>query len=224
MMGAHYAPAERDFQWDTWVGGGVGLLRVVGATFYGTADVETIIGNERHAFDANQANYHLDVGLKRPLGSLETALIFGHVSRHAEDRSKPESVGWNDLAVQLSGSFAHHRARFQVSAGHTTHTSFVGYRFEGIGCLEGDFVKKPWGEAYLSARLRGVTVESSPESPRDSFVDVNAEAGIRLHRGARTLHLFAGYEHRNDVYLVVPGVRDRALLGFRFGLSEVAQP
>jgi hypothetical protein len=223
MMGARYAPAERDFQWDSWIGGGVGLLRVSGVTLYGTADVETVIGNERRAFDANQANYHLDVGLKRPLRGLEAALVFGHVSRHAEDRSKPVAVDWNDLAIQLSGPFAKQRARFLVSLGHTTFTSLVTYRFEAVGKIEADVLKRPAWEAYVSARLRGVTTERTPEFPRDGFVDVNAEGGVRLHRGARTLHLFVGYEHRNDVYIEVPGVRDRALIGFRFGLKD-AQP
>lgn len=224
LMGARYAPAERDFQWDTWIGGGVGVVRARGVTLYGTADVETFIGNERRAFDANQANYHLDIGVKRQWRGMEAALIFGHVSRHAEDRSKPEAVDWNDLKVQLSGPFANQRARFLMSLGHTTYTSLVGYRFEAIGYLEADVVKRPWGETYLSARLRGVTTEPSPEFPRDGFVDVNVEGGIRLRRGARTFHLFVGYEHRNDVYLVVPATRDRALLGFRFGVSDVAKP
>jgi len=222
MMGLRYAPAERDFQWDGWIGGGVGVLRVRGFTLYGTADVETIIGNERRAFDANQANYHLDVGLKRPLGGLTAALVFGHVSRHAEDREKPVAVDWNDLAFQLSGPFAKERARFLVSVGHTTYTSLVGYRFEAVGRLEVDIAKRPWGETYLAARVRGVTVEPTPELARGGFVDVNAEGGIRLQRGARTFHLFVGYEHRNDVYILVPGARDRALFGFRFGLSDVA--
>ena len=224
MMGARYAPAERDFQWDAWIGGGVGLLRARGVTLFGTADVETLIGNERRAFDANQANYHLDVGLKRPLRGLQAALIFNHVSRHAADRPKPEAVDWNDLKVQLSGPFAKERARFLVSVGHTTFTSLVTYRFEAIGRIDVDIVRRPWGEAYFSARLRGVTTEPTPEFQRDGFVDVNAEGGIRLHRGARTFHLFVGYEHRNDVFLVVPGLRDRALFGFRFGLRDAAQP
>lgn len=226
-MGARYAPAERDFGWDAWIGGGVGLVRVADVTLFGNADVETIIGSERRGFDANQANYHLELGLTRRLGALEAALFFEHVSRHSQDRSKPQAVDWNTLGFRLSGPLAQARplpTRFLVSVGHTTLASLIGYRFEAIAGLEADIVNQPWGGLYVAAKLRGVTTESSAAFPRDGFLDANFEGGVRIRRGARSFQFFAAYEHRNDVYLVVPGFRDRALIGIRLGIADQARP
>src|SRR5439155_1249129 len=63
LLAAHYAPVDTDFRWVGWIGAGAGLVEVGGVTAYFTADVETIIGNTRRTFDANQANYHLDAAL-----------------------------------------------------------------------------------------------------------------------------------------------------------------
>src|SRR6058998_225639 len=82
LLAAHYAPVDTDFRWVGWIGAGAGLVAVGGVTAYFTADVETIIGNTRRTFDANQANYHLEAGLRRRLGERhETAIVFHHVSR-----------------------------------------------------------------------------------------------------------------------------------------------
>ena len=70
---------------------------------------------------------------------------------------------------------------------------------------------------YLGGRAHGVTAEPSEALPRDGFVDVWLESGVRLRREARSFQVFLAYEHRNDVYLTVPSVRDRALFGIRFG-------
>ena len=59
LEGSYYAPSEDAFVWDTWIGGGAGLVRVGAVTPYVAADVETILGRERRSFDANQVGYHL---------------------------------------------------------------------------------------------------------------------------------------------------------------------
>jgi hypothetical protein len=196
-------------------------------TLFGNADVETIIGSERRGFDANQANYHLELGLTRPFRALEVTLFFEHVSRHSQDRSKPQAVDWNMLGVRLSGPLAQARpfpTRFLASVGHTTLASLIGYRFEAVVRLEADIVNQTWGGLYIAAMLRGVTAEASAAFPRDGFLDANVEGGVRIRRGTRALQLFVAYERRNDVYLVVPGGRGRALIGIRLGIADQAGP
>jgi hypothetical protein len=225
MSAARYARAERDFRWVGWIGGAAGLARAGKLTLFGSADVETIIGNERRAFDANQANYHLEVGLRRSFERRALELFFTHVSRHRQDRLKPEAVDWNTLGLRLSGTLKQRPAlRFELSAGHTTLASLVGYGFEGIAALEADLVSRPRWAFYLGGRARGVTASASDVLPRDGFIDYWLEGGFRLPRGARSLTTFVAYERRNDVYLTAPGERKRALLGIRFALADRARP
>ena len=225
MMGARYLPAERNFQWDTWLSGGIGLLRVSGTTLLAEVEVETILGNEFRAFDANQANYHLEGALKRAWGPRTAEVFFSHASRHAEDRPKPQTVDWNILGLRLFGPLGRRPfpTRFLVSAGPTLRSSLVEYRFEVVGRLEADLVERPWGAFYLWAQLRGVKTESTAVFARSGFVDVNVEGGVQIRRGPRSCHLFAAYERRNDVYLLVPGLRNRALLGLRFGVIDKSE-
>ncbi len=223
MMGARYLPAERDFQWDTWMSGEIGLVRVSGTTLLAEVEVETILGNELRAFDANQANYHLEGALKRAWGPRTVELFFSHVSRHLEDRPKLQTVDWNILGLRLFGPLGGTPLRFLVSAGPTTRSSLVEYRFEVVGRLEANLLERPWGAFYLSALLRGVKTDPTPVFPRSRFVDVSVEGGARLGRGQRSCSLFAAYERRNDVYLLVPGLRSRALLGLRFGLVDKSE-
>ena len=62
--------------------------------------------------------------------------------------------------------------------------------------------------------------------PRGDFADLTAEGGVRWRFGPRSVEVFAAFERRNDVFLEVPSVRDRALLGFRIllGASASAAP
>jgi hypothetical protein len=221
LMAARYAPSETDFRWVGWVGGSAGLVRAGTLTLFGSADVETIIGNERRAFDANQANYHLGSGIKRSFGARELALFFDHVSRHRQDRAKPVAVDWNTLGLRFSGRLARTpRLRFELSLGHTTLASLVGYDFEGVAALESEVVDRARWALFLNGRLRGVTAEPSTALPRDGFVDVWLEGGLRFKRAQRSLELFAAFEHRNDVYVDALGVRTRALFGTRFALLD----
>ena len=225
LMGARYEPAERDFQWDTWVGGEIGLVRWLGTTVLADAEVETILGNELRAFDANQANYHLEGALRRSWGPQTVELFFSHVSRHVVDRPKTQTVDWNILGLRLFGPLTRtpFPTRFLVSAGPTTRSSLVEYRFEVVARLEADLVEKPWGAFYLSAMVRGMKTEPRALLARSGFVDVSVEGGARIRRGPRSCEVFAAYERRNDVYLLVPELRNRALLGLRFGLTDKSE-
>lgn len=220
LRAARYEPTEPDFMWTGWIGGGAGLVRSHHATAYFTGEVETIIGNVKRAFDANQANYHLELGVDRPVGDRALNLFFHHVSRHVIDRPKDESVDWNVLGVRGSTPLPKPfpaKTRLTLGIGHTTRASLIAYRWEGTARLESDLVRGSWGALYLDAHARFVTTERSLGFPRDHFVDLLEEAGVRFTRDGRSLALFAAYEHRNDVVLDVLGARDRLLLGFQVG-------
>ena len=125
LLAAHYAPVDTDFRWVGWIGAGAGLVEVGGVTAYFTGDVETIIGNTRRTFDANQANYHLEAGLRRRFGEQhEAAIVFSHVSRHVVDRVKVEAVDWNILGVRGAGRRAGRiPLAYTAGLGHTTLAS-----------------------------------------------------------------------------------------------------
>ena len=97
LRAARYVPARTDFHWQGWIGAGASLVRVGGTTAYFTSDVETIIGNTLRAFEANQANYHLEAGVHQRAGRGTATLFFHHVSRHNVDRPKIQAVDWNIL-------------------------------------------------------------------------------------------------------------------------------
>jgi hypothetical protein len=210
LEAARYQPTERDLHWTGWIGAGAGLVRVAEVTGYFTADVESILGNVRRPFEANQANYHLELGLRRPLGAFMAGVFFHHVSRHAVDRDKEQAVDWNVLGVRASGPVAR-GVRVRWSAGHATQASFVGYRWELAAGL--DVAAR--ARSYVAAEARLVTVDPDPAFLRGNFVDLRAEAGARWPRGEALLETFAAFERRNDVLLLVPATRDRLLLGFR---------
>jgi hypothetical protein len=216
LEAARYAPSERDLRWTTWIGAGAGLVRAGAATVYGSAELETVAGNERRAFDATQANYHLELGVSARYRRLELTPFFHHVSRHVIDRPKPQAVDWNVLGVRLSrrldGAVPVHVV---VGAGHTTLASLVGYGWELTGRAEAEWPREGTAAGYAIAAVRAVTAERSPEFPRGGFVDLLIEAGARFRRDARGLSLFAAFERRHDVFVDRPGDRDRALIGFR---------
>jgi hypothetical protein len=220
LEAARYAPSERDLRWSTWIGAGVTALRAGSWSFYGTAEVETLLGDELRTFDANQANYHLTLGARARVGGVALSPFFHHVSRHYVDRPKDRAVDWNVLGLAVSG--ARQGAvplRFHASLGKTTQASLPGYEWELIAGLEADLARWSGGAGYVRGALRRVTVGPDPEIPRDDFTDVHAEGGVRFVFGPRGLEAFVAFERRHDVFLEMPGVRDRALLGVRFVLG-----
>jgi hypothetical protein len=218
LLAARYAPDEPDLQWSTWIGAGVGLVRLGGTTLFGTADIETVVGNERRGFDARQANYHLQVGARRPVGPWRLELFFGHVSRHESDREKEPAVDWNVLGLRAGRDLdLGVPTRVSLGLGHTTLASAVGYRFEATAGVESDVARWDGGLGYLRGRLRLVTVsEEDSLLDRGSFADASLEGGLRFERGSRGVELFVAWERRNDVRLLEAGSRDRALFGLRF--------
>src|SRR2546426_232480 len=165
------------------------LVAVDKVTAYFTADVETIIGNTRRAFDAAQVAYHLEPGLRWSLGGgREATLFFHHVSRHLVDRPKLEAVDWNMLGVRFGGRRPGRvPLGYTASLGHTTLASLVGYRWEATGHLDATILPGETAEAYVAGDARFVTVERSEAFPRGDFLDRSAEAGARWRRSGRTL-------------------------------------
>jgi hypothetical protein len=222
LEAARYAPSERDFQWTGWIGAGATLVRAAGAAAYVSGDAETLLGDERRPFEANQVNYHLEAGVRRPFGRLELTGFYHHVSRHAVDREKPEAVDWNMLGLRAELAFpprAPLPGRAWLSVARATLASRVGYRWELAAAVEGEWLERAWGRGYLRAGARLLTVDPASELARDGFVDGLLEAGLRFRR-AGDLDVYAAFERRNDVFLVVPGARSRGLFGVRFALAD----
>jgi hypothetical protein len=216
LRAARYVPARPEFDWQGWIGAGAGVVRVGGATAYFTADVETIIGDTLRAFDANQANYHLEAGVRGRVGRGTASLFFHHVSRHYVDRPKTQAVDWNLAGARYAWPIlgGERPLRAVASVGHTTLASLVGYRWEATAQLDGEPLRLGSAALFGRADVRLVTVRDSG-LPRGGFADYALETGTRFARDGRALDLFAAVEHRNDVRLEVAGARNTALLGFR---------
>jgi hypothetical protein len=224
LQAARYAPADVQFAWTGWIGAGADLVGYQSAAVYFSADVETILGSERRPFDANQVSYHLEPGGRVRFGGYALSLCLHHVSRHLIDRLKTQPVDWNMLLVRAEGPTPFVPGRFLLSVGHTTAASLIGYQWEVVGGLQVDFFRRSGNGAYAGVLARLVTTEDAPRFPRGDFVDITAEGGASFTRGARRLDLFAAFQHRNDVFLLVPGTWNRALLGFRIGLAAGTPP
>ena len=227
LTAARYAPADVNIHWGGWIGAGVGLARFRDTTAYLEGDVETVLGMERRPFEANQANYYLEVGLRHALRWGEASGYFHHVSRHAVDRDKPQPVDWNVLTAALAGTVelpGRVPSHWRASLGTMTQSSNVGYRAEARASTRLDLVRRPWGTGYAGSELRLVKTTRSERLPRSGFYDARLEAGLRVVRERRVLEVFAAVERRNDVLLLVPGARRRAMLGLRLGLSAGPAP
>jgi hypothetical protein len=222
LEAARYAPVETDLHWTTTIGGGADVVGLGGFRGYIVGDVETIIGSTRRAFDATQANYHLELGGRWRLGGVALNPFFHHVSRHLSDREKAPAVDWNMLGVRAEArlSLGGRRAQVGGSAGHTTLASLVGYRWELTGQGDVELLRRGRTAGYGAARARLVTIDPEPELPRGDFLDWAVEGGFRYRSEQRVFEAFAAYERRNDVLPLVPSVRDRGLFGIRFVVNE----
>jgi hypothetical protein len=221
LEAARYAPVKPDLSWTTTIGGGADVVGIGGFRAYIVGDVETIIGSTRRAFDASQANYHLETGGRWLWHGVTVNPFFHHVSRHLSDREKEQAVDWNMLGVRAETWLGTHRqARIGGSVGHTTLASLVGYRWELTGHGDLEVFRGERTAGYAAARARFVTVDPEPELPRDDFLDWAVEGGFRFRHEHRVFDAFAAYERRNDVLLLVPSVLTRGLFGIRILFNE----
>ena len=140
LLAARYVPARTDFHWQGWIGAGAGLVRVRGTTAYFDADVETIVGDTLRTVDANQANYHLEAGIRQRAGA-----------RHGDPLLPPRLAALRRPAEDPGRGLEHPRGRIwwpvrpgarpvaaTVSLGHTTLASLVGYRWEAIAEIDAE--------------------------------------------------------------------------------------
>ena len=221
LEAARYAPVKPDLYWTTTIGGGADVFGVGGFRGYIVGDVETIIGSTRRAFDASQANYHLETGGRWLFHGVTVNPFFHHVSRHLSDREKAPAVDWNMLGVRAEARLGtSRRARIGGSVGHTTLASLVGYRWELTAHGDLEVFRGERTAGYGAARARFVTVDPEPELSRGDFLDWAVEGGFRFRNEHRVFDAFAAYERRNDVLLLVPSVLTRGLFGIRFRFGE----
>lgn len=223
LQAARYAPGDVDLRHEAWIGAGADIVRFEGTTAYFTADLQTILGNTRRAFEARQANYHLEIGARRSFGDREVGLFFHHVSRHEQDRLKPDAVDWNLLGLRASAPLPKQffcPTRITLSVARATEASLIKYQWEATSRVEADVLTRRWGQAYLDWGARLVTSERTPLYRRTGFLDFQAEVGLRFQREARTLELFLAFDHRSDVLITEPLTKNRALFGFRIGAGR----
>lgn len=224
LQAARYAPSDVDLVYEGWIGASAGLARFGRTTGYLAADVETILGNGRREFDANQANYHLELGARRALARDRSLTLFlHHVSRHEQDRNKPEAVDWNLLGVRFEAPFPVEfgvPGRVAFGLGHTTQQSLVGYRWELTSQILADLLQRRFGTVYGALGLRLLSAVPSAPFERRGFLDFFAEAGVRFRRNGRMIEGFVALDHRNDVLIAEPLTDTRALLGFRIRVGR----
>lgn len=223
LEATRYIPTESEQQWLGWIGGGATLVRSGGASFWGRAEVETILGHVIRPFEATQANYHLSFGLRLDAGRLHLVPFFRHVSRHYIDRPKTQAVDWNVVGLEASGPVGD-RVRVLASLGRTTQASLPGYEWEARAAAEAAVWQQGGASALLRGALRLVTVREQDTLPRGDFADWTLEGALRWENDRRALEAFVSAEKRNDVFLEVPGSRQRALLGLRVLMNDTRPP
>ncbi len=218
LEAARYSPANEEFSWVGWMGANVDLFETGKWSAYFSPGVETILGHRVRSFEAVQANYSLEGGLRRDTGAGRLAAFFHHVSRHVQDRDKFQVVDWNFLGAAFDSPWPKswdRRGGYFVSAGFTTLSSGVDYNWEGRAAIDIDVARKGSQAFFVLADVRYVDADPSTGFPRGSFADFRGEAGYRRFQGSSQFALFAAYEHRNDALIRTSLVTDRALFGFR---------
>lgn len=227
LEAARYSPANEEFAWVGWIGASVDVVEKGKWSAYFDPNVETILGHRVRSFEAVQANYSLEGGLRRDAGALRATLFFHHLSRHVQDRAKFQVVDWNFLGAAVDSPWPKswdRRGGYFASIGFTTLSSGVDYNWEGRAAMDIDVVKKGNHGFFVLADVRYVDADPSPGFPRSSFADFRGEAGYRHVQGSSQFALFAAYEHRNDALIQTSLVIDRALFGFRIRGQRRSSP
>ena len=227
LEAARYSPANEEFAWVGWIGATVDLVEKGKWSVYFDPNVETILGHRVRSFEAVQANYSLEVGLRRDVGRGRLATFFHHVSRHDQDREKYQAVDWNFLGLAYDSPWPKswgRRGAYSMSVGFTTLSSGVDYNWEGRAAIDIDVVRKESQALFVLADARFVGANPSPGFPRSSFADFRAEAGFRRFQTSSQFALFVAYEHRNDAAIPRSLVIDRALFGFRIRGQRRSSP
>jgi len=205
------------FSWDTHFGGDLDIVDYVAGRTTIVADYEAILGQERRAFDPEQAYYTLEVSSSYRTKYVEVAGMLHHVSRHLSDRDKEYPIAWNVLGGRAISAIEMGKTKMEarVDGGAVVQHSYVDYQWTASVDV---MARRP-----LTART-GVFVHGSGE-----FFGVDGsivgrptqkggliEGGVRIEGRAGALELFAGYENRLDADPVNLVSRQWGLAGFRF--------
>jgi hypothetical protein len=218
LEAARYAPANEDFAWVGWIGARVDLMEKGKWSAYFNPNVETILGHRVRSFEAVQANYSLELGIRRDVRRGRLSGFFHHVSRHVQDRLKVQAVDWNFLGVQYDSPWPsawNRRGGFQASLGVATLSSGVEYNWEARASGDIDLAGKGAGALFVLGDVRHVGAAPTSGFPRSGLTDLRAEAGFRRWLDSSQFALFVAYEHRSDALVSTALVVDRALFGFR---------
>jgi len=224
---ARYSPANEEFAWVGWIGATIDVVEKGKWSAYFDPGVETILGHRVRSFEAVQANYSLEAGLRRDVGSGRLATFLHHVSRHDQDRDKYQVVDWNFLGLAYDSPWPKSWARrgaYSMSFAVSTLSSGVDYDWEARVAFDIDVARKGSQALFILADVRGVGAHPSPGFPRGAFADFRAEAGYRRFQASSQFALFAAYEHRNDAVIQTALVSDRALFGFRIRGQRRSSP
>jgi hypothetical protein len=227
LEAARYSPANEEFSWVGWIGANVDLFDAGKWSGYFNPNVETILGHRVRSFEAVQANYSLEGGFRRDLGSGRLTTFFHHISRHVQDREKLHVIDWNFLGVAYESPWPKswdRRGAYMASAAFSTLTSGVHYNWEGRTAMDIDLVRKDSRGVFALADVRYVSAEPTPGFARGSFADVRLEAGVRRFQESSQFALFVAYEHRNDALIPTALIIDRALFGFRIRGQRRSSP
>lgn len=227
LEAVRYEPANEEFAWVGWIGATADVFEAGKWSGYFTPDVETVLGHRVRSFEAVQANYSLELGLRRDVGRAEVSTFFHHVSRHVQDRTKVQAVDWNFLGLRFEGPLPerwNRRGAFAASLSAATLTSGVQYAWEGRASIDLDVVRRDKRAVFALADVRYVGAKPSPDFPRGGFADIRAEAGVRRFQESSQFALFLAYEHRNDALISRSLVIDRVLYGFRIRGQRRPEP
>ena len=218
LEAARYSPANEEFSWVGWVGARVDVVEGGKWTAFFNPNVETVLGHRVRSFEAVQANYSLEVGVRRATGRRDISLFFHHVSRHVQDRLKIQAVDWNFLGLRVESPWPERWQRggaVAASFSVATLSSGVTYDWEARLSADIDLVERNGQALFLLADARRVGAASTSAYPRGAFTDFRAEVGYRRGRENTKFSLFVAYDRRNDARIESLLVISRALVGFR---------
>ncbi|MEO8358678.1 MAG: hypothetical protein ABI672_01500 [Vicinamibacteria bacterium] len=227
LEAARYSQANEEFAWVGWIGARVDLYEKGKWTAFFNPNVQTILGHRVRSFEAVQANYSLELGVRRQVGRGQVTPFFHHVSRHVQDRDKIQAIDWNFAGVRYESPWPerwHRGGAFGASTAVATLSSGVRYNLEGRLSGDIDLVRKGNRAAFLLADVRIVRAEPSPNFDRKRVTDFRAELGFRFWKERSQFALFAAYEHRGDALIPQALVTSRGLFGFRIRGQKDATP
>jgi hypothetical protein len=211
----HLSGDDQRFIWDANFGADLDLVDYGAGRLTFVANYQVILGDEFHAFDANQGNYILAGAASVRAAGYELAGVFHHESRHLSDRPKRAPVDWNMAGGRVSRAFVRGETHIETRADlrGVVQKSFVDYTWEFDSAVRARVPLAPRVAAVAAGgfRLRGVdgTVD------RGTQTGFRAEAGVRVQGLAGAAELFLAAERRIDPYPLQLSTATWVTAGFR---------